>query len=148
MTTLSSPPIQLMSNAVLQFFRDAGLRVGDHELPTDRTTPYSILYVVEDAPVPDQPELVATPTDLWLGVQLTSIGSRRDQAQLQADRVRRRLLDTDSVTGAFVHDLPAIAGWVWNARIGAAPSGVVPEGTAPNKLYNVPDRYTLHVTPA
>ncbi len=146
MPTLVPVPVQLHVNAVLEFY--AALRVGDHERPKDRTLPYGILHAVDDAPPPDQPPLTITPTDLWIGIQITSVGSSRKQAQWHADNVRDRLLSSDSVTGAFLHNLPAIAGWRWNARIGSTPSGVAPEGSALNVLYNAPNRYTLHVTPA
>lgn len=140
-------PVQLCTNAIIDALRAQGLRIGDHELPTDRTLPYSILYLVDDAPVPTGPPLTDPQADTWIGVQVTSVGSGRKQAQWQADKVRGFFLDRAD-SGAFTHGLPAIPGYRWVDRLGTTPSGVAPEGTAPNTLYNVPDRYTLHVTPA
>lgn len=139
--------MQLITNALIQALTDAGLRVGDHDLPTDRTFPYSIVYVVPDAPAPDGPPLTGPEEDVAVGVQITSVGSGRKQAQWQADKVRD-LLTGRASSGALAFGLPAIAGWRWSDRLGAAPSGVAPEGTAPNRTYSVPDRFTLHVTPA
>lgn len=140
-------PVQLITNALLDALLAEGLRVGDHDIPKDRTYPYSILYQVDDAPPPSGPPLTGPEEDVSIGFQVTSVGSGRKQAQWQADRVRRFITGRNGA-GAFLSNLPAVSGWRVTSRMGAAPSGVAPEGSSPNILFNVPDRYTLHVTPA
>lgn len=147
MTTPRVAPTQLLTNSLLDALRNAGFRVGDSELPADRTFPYHILYSVGDAPPPDGPPLTGPEEDLALGFQITTVGSGRKQAQWGADKIRGFMTGRSS-TGAFVHDLPSVAGWKVTGRLGSTPGGVAPEGSAPNTLYNVPDRYTLHVTPS
>lgn len=140
-------PVQLVTNSFLTMLTSGGLRVGDHELPTDRTFPYSILYQIDDAPPPSGPPLTGPEEDMAIGYQLMSVGTGRKQAQWQADKLRDRILG-HSLGGAFDIPFPAIAGWTVSSRLGTTPSGVAPEGSAPNVLFNVPDRYILIVTPA
>lgn len=145
MTMPRLAPVQLFTNALLDMLA-AEMRVGDHEVPKDRTFPYSILYQLDDAPPPDGPVLTGPEEDLAIGFQITSVGSGRKQAQWQADRVRRVMVGRNS-EGGLLFPLPIVAGWTVAGRLGAAPGGVAVEGSAPTLLFQVPDRYTLHVTP-
>lgn len=147
MTTPRVAPVQLVTNALLEGLTAAGFRVGDSILPTDRTFPYHILYQIDDAPPPDGPPLTGPEEDLWIGFQITTVGSGRKQAQWGADKIRGFMTGRDA-SGALVHALPVIAGWKVSSRLGSTPGGVDPEGTAPNLLFNAPNRYILHVTPA
>lgn len=142
-----SAQVEKVTSALVTGLRTTGMRIGDHEPPADMALPYSIVYIVDDAPPPSGPPLTDPEGDLWIGVQVTSVGSGRKQAQWQADKIRTYLIGRNA-SGAHTSALPAIAGFVVASRMGATPSGVVPEGSAPNTLYNVPDRYVLHVTPA
>lgn len=141
-------PIQLFTNAVQDFLVANGFRVGDHEIPADRTLPYVILYQISDAPLPTGPELTGPEEDASIGFQITSVGSGRKQAQWQADKIRRLLVGR-ATDGSLMSTLPAVSAWKVTGRVGLAPSGVVVEGTNPeNVLYSVPDRFIVNVTPA
>lgn len=140
-------PVQLLTTALLDALVADGMRVGDHDTPKDHTFPYSILYQIDDAPLPTGPELTGPEEDLAIGFQLSSVGSGRKQAQWQADRVRRFITGRDP-QGRHIFELPAVNGWKVTGRLGSTPSGVAVEGSAPNTVFTVPDRFILHVTPA
>ena len=140
-------PVQMITNALLDMLQAEGFRVGDHEPPKDRTFPYHILYQIEDAPAPEGPPLTGPEEDMAIGFQVTTVGSGRKQAQWGADRVRAAITGR-AADGSFLVELPVVAGWSVSSRLGSTPSGVAPEGSAPNVLFNAPNRYTLHVTPA
>lgn len=146
--TLPLPPQQLVLTSLIADLRarfGAGA-VGDHEAPANPSFPYLVVYSVDGggsfAPGWRAERHISLP------VQVSCVGRRRDQAQLMGDKVRDFMLERNP-DGSFVQVLSSPTGWVVSGRLpGDAASGVLVEGSSPNKIYTVPLRFTLQVTPA
>ena len=145
--TLTIPPQQLVVSAFIADLRAryGAPKVGDHEAPS-AAFPHLIVYALDGGSmfVPGWfPE-----RHVGVPLQVTCVGSRRDQAQAVADSVTEFVLGRNS-NGVYVQALSTPPGWVMCDRLaGDAASGVMVEGSAPLKVYTVPLRFTLLVTPA
>lgn len=119
--------------------------VGDGQ-PPDGDPPYYIVYVLPGLGYTGPP-LSAPDEDARMVVQVTSVGSRRDQAMRLASLARDAMLGRDG-SGSFQ---TSIAGGTF-VVVGRWPDGgsaeVDYEGNPPNRLFTARDRYGLHVSPS
>ncbi len=144
-----TPDIRLFTDWFLGLLSATGKPVGDIEVPVlpDPNSAYCIVY-----PVPgggfSGPPLVAPDTDAELIFQVTSAGKTREQAQWMAARTRMVVTDR-LVSGVFQVTGPAPPdGWqVIDRQPVGGPGGVDAEGKLPHRVYSVPDRYRIYVTP-
>lgn len=98
MTTVATS--RPLTTALLLALRAAHPRVGDAAAPADTTLPYAVLYPFGsgrlNGPVGDQH------ADADSTVQLTCVGSTREQTEALMDRLRPVLLGPLTVTGRRV----------------------------------------------
>lgn len=126
----------------------AGFGVGDHKAPAGanpRDAPYLVVWEIPGGST-EGPALWDPEADHAIPYQVDAVGFTRAQAQALAARARDRvcgraggayLVAVDSPPGMLVHD-----------RISEGSSGgVIVQGTAPDEVYTVPQRYVLTVTP-
>jgi hypothetical protein len=130
-----------------------GKPVGDHDVPTlpepppgQAESPYCIVYSIDGGGF-SGPALFAPNADAELMFQVTSAGRTRGQAQWMSDMVRRTVLARSS-TGFWVSQANP-TGWVVADRRPDGPTpGVDVEGSAPHRVFSVPERFVVCVTPA
>lgn len=124
-----------LTKAVLAALRLAHPRVGDAVAPKDKTLPYAVLYPSGpgqlDGPVSDQ-HADGSPV-----LQVTCVGSTREQAQLLADRLRPVLLAVPTVPGVHVMQVSL-----------ESSQPVRRDDTAPPSLFYAVDAARFHTTPA
>jgi hypothetical protein len=120
--------------------------VGDHEAPpgADLDIGYAVVYTIDGGQF-EGASLWAPESEAEVVFQVTSVGRKRNQAQWIADRARLTVLSR-LAAGGFQVAFPDPAGMTVTGREpeGSTP-GVIPEGVAPNRVYNIPERYRLHV---
>jgi len=156
--------IQLLTNAVLDLYRvyinlsavlgpagvhdnsGGGAKVYDHEVPASVSYPYSCLYQVPGGSY-SGPPLTGPEADLTAIFQVDAVGTRRDQAQWLADKIKEVTLGRGP-SGQLLCSLNAPTGWRECARLAAdTPPGVIRDSTAPTPLYSVPQRFAVVITP-
>jgi|GEM_PF-3066185 len=119
--------------------------VGDHKAPADAAHPY---WVVWSIPGGSQsgPPLGAIQADASYVYQVDSVGLTRDQAEKLATRARRRVADRLE-TGAYATAAEHPAGMVVSDRIAEGSAGApIPEGSYPNEVYTVSERFVISVS--
>lgn len=97
MTVATSRPL---TTALLAALRAAHSRVGDAAAPSDLTLPYAVLYPFGVGPLSGP--VSDSHADADSTVQLTCIGSTREQAEWLADKLRPTALGPLTVTGRKV----------------------------------------------
>lgn len=113
----------------------------------DLAAGYGIVYTVAGGGFTGPP-FWAPESQGILVFQVTTVGKRRDHAQWLQDRVRLSFLSRKTEGGFQVPFAPP-AGWVVTHREpDGTPPGVIPEGPPTQRIYNVPERYRLHIEPA
>jgi hypothetical protein len=122
-----------------------GSKCGDHKSPAIAVHPYPVLYSIPGGTV-SGPPLADAQADADLVYQLDSVGRTRDQAEELAGRMlnwvvgRARdgkfLVVTANPDGHIIHDRIA------EGSIGAP----LAEGTQPNEVYTVSQRFVISVT--
>lgn len=123
-----------------------GPKVHDHEVPPSTTLPYVCLYQLPGGSY-SGPPLWDPEIDLTAIFQLDAVGTRRDQAQWLADKVKGVMLGR--INGQLQHILGAPVGWRECARLAAdTPPGVIRSTEAKNPLYSVPQRFAVAITPS
>lgn len=145
-------PRQLFTDGVIDLLqRGTGRPVGDHKAPDregrddDDFYPYCVVY-----------NLPGGSSDGGLGFgyedstviyQVTSVGLTRGQADWMADRVRLTWLARLGV--AFQVPFLSPDGWAVSGRMPnyGFSGGIDSQGEPPNRVYNAPERFELHVTP-
>lgn len=91
--------------------------------------------------------------DVWLVIQWDAVGNRDDQALLAADRMRRVMVERNP-DGSFMFPLtphlPANTRECDRIPDGGpgAPIPTPPASPGSTRLYTVPQRYAVHLTPA
>jgi len=130
---------------------EGGFAVGDHAAPPGadpREDPYLVVWEIPGGSV-EGPALTAPEADHSIVYQVDAVGFTRKQAQRLAARAGRAVAGRDAVTGAYLVAASSPAGLSVHDRISeGAFGGVTVEGTAPDEVYTVPNRYVLTVTPA
>lgn len=134
-----SPPEQLVTNGLIDALRTAlgATKVGDHAVPDSHSGSYVIVYHLDGG---RRAGSLQEPTeDAALAYQASCVGGSRMQAQWLADKVRN-LVPELTIT---------LVDWVVCDKIAdVTPSGVQVEGkTKQDRLFTVPQRFTLYVTP-
>lgn len=157
--------IQLLTNAMLDLYRvyinlstvlgpagihdnsGSGAKVYDHEVPdVVAGYPYSCLYSIDGGSY-SGPPLTAPEADLTALFQVDAVGTRRDQAQWLADKIKEVTLGRGP-GGQLLYPLSVPTGWRECARLAAGtPPGVIRDPTAKNPLYSVPQRFAAAITP-
>lgn len=132
MSVATSGPV---AKAVLTALRVAWPRVGDGEAPADLTLPYAVMYDAGgaglDGPVAD-PHADGAPL-----LQVTCVGSTREQARWLADKLRPTLLTRPTVTGQVV----------WQVSLESSRPVQRDDSTAP-PLFYAADQARYLTTPA
>lgn len=155
----ASPPLDEMTTALLDLFRQSKRTVYDGAFGGDPAAPgypYAVLYSVPGGsadPMPDLDADYSTVTAVW---QVTAVSGLRNQAQ-QTARVFRDLLlarapdRPDQLygnTARWRYDLPAPRGWqVVDRRPDLALAGVIRTGDTPTAIFSAPFKFALTITP-
>lgn len=109
--------------------------------------PWMVVHVIEGGGYDGAP-LTDPTSDAAFVYQVDAVGRSEDQAEWMADVVRRTVL-ARTTSGAFQVPFPAVeAVKVIDRRPDTNPGGLTSEGTAPNEVFTVSDRFSIHVTPA
>lgn len=144
---------RLVTAAMLDILvRSTKQPAGDHKAPVVSRAdtagwPYTIVYSLPGG-TQERPNLRAPNADGLLVYQVTSVGLNREQAEWMADRVRLTLLGRDA-RGRFQVELQDIDGTRILDRMGQEGlPGIIAEGTPPNEVFSVAERYVLATTPA
>lgn len=143
----------LVTTALIQLLEAApgSFAVGDHISPpgaNPRVAPYGVVKTIAGGSF-DGPPLWDPEADVTLVYQVDAVGFTRPQAQALAARFRTQITGRKSTGGAYLVAITQPAGMRIHDRISEGTSGgVIVEGTAPDEIYSVPDRYLLTVTPA
>lgn len=150
MTTPYSPPLDLVTTAVLELLRGTGRTVYDGAYagdPLRPTYPYAVLYRIAGGSADPFPDLDANLREVTAAYQVTTVSNVRNQAEatgrLMRDRVLARAAD------GYLHPLAMPPGW---ACIGRRPDSAAPgidrTGDHPNAIFSQPARFYLTITPA
>lgn len=155
MTGPLTPPLDLITTAVLELLRTGGRTVYDAAYtgdPHNPPYPYDVLYQLPGGSADPFPSLDDRHTDATLVFQVTAVSDLRNQAQWAA-RAARDLMVGKTSAGfdqphKFAHPLVLPDGWVCiDRRPDPAMPGVERTGLEPNSIYTVPARYYLTVAP-
>ncbi len=143
MTGPLTPPLDLITTAVLELLRTGGRTVygaaytGD---PHNPPYPYDVLYQLPGGSADPFPSLDDRHNEATLVFQVTAVSNLRNQAQWAARAAR------DLMVGGS--PLPMPDGWVCiHRRPDPAMPGVDRAGLEPNTIYTVPARYLITVAP-
>jgi hypothetical protein len=146
-----TPPLDLITTAVLGLLRTGGRTVWDAVYGGSATTPgfpYDILYPLLGGDSNPMPTLDDRNDTVTVPYQVTSVSNLRNQAQRQA-RVARDLLIGRAPSGGYATPLLMPDGWTCVHR---APDPVMPgvdrAGDNPNAIFTAPARYLLTIAPA
>lgn len=122
--------------------------VGDHRAPDGadpKAKPYVVVWEVPGGSV-EGPWLADPDADHSIVYQVDAVGFTRAQAQRLAARMRD--LICGRADGAYLAAVDMPPGMVVHDRISEGSfGGVTVEGTAPDEVYTVPNRYVLTATP-
>lgn len=144
-------PDAAVSSSVLALLRAGGRNVGDGEYQGSNPAtavdyPFAVFYPILGGAYTGPP-LTGPALDVVLGYQVTCTGTSRRSAQALADELQVRAHGR-TAAGAFVYPL-VVAGWtVLDRHPADTPSGVDAVGDPPSRLFSVPVRFTVTVTPA
>lgn len=150
-TPVASPPLDLITTALLDLFRLSGRTIYDAVYggdPTSPTYPYGILYALPGGsadPMPDLDKRGDEVTAVW---QLSSVSKLRNQAQ-QTQRVAHDLVLARGPDGAWLYPIAIPAGWTCTDRTpDPMPAGVDRTGDTPNAIFTAPFKFALTITPS
>lgn len=151
MVQLTVPDRALVTKWVLDLLAaaDGDFLVGDHGAPkvADVTYPYWTVYGIPGGGY-SGPVLGAAQADASFVYQVDSVGLNRDQAERAASRARHLVVGR-AAGGAYATAAEDPEGMVVSDRISdGAPGAPVPEGTFPNEVWTVSERFVISVTPA
>lgn len=151
MTAPLTPPVDLITTAVLTLLKASGRTVYDGAFggsPVSPSYPYAILYSLTGGDSDPMPDLDDRRDTVTLPYQVTSVSNLRNQCQ-QAGRVLRDRLVGKTPGGGYAHQLVMPAGWVCIARRSdSVTPGIDRTGDTPNAVFTEPARYLLTITPA
>lgn len=124
-----------------------GMPVGLTEAPTlVPKKPWGVVHPIDGGGFSGSP-LYDPDSDAAFVYQVDSVGRSVDQAQWMDDLVRSTVLARS--LGAFQVVFPAIdAAKVIDRRPDTSAGGIIPEGEKPNRIFTIPGRYSIHVTPS
>lgn len=157
----ASPPLGEVTTALLTLLRGAGHMIfdgayagdgdGDGDDDADPIRPpywYAILYRIPGGNADTMPDLDDRHQTVTVPYQCTAVGATRNQAEA-ADRILRDRILERGPTGAWVHDLALPAGWVCcDRQPDPVMAGVDAVGEAPSRVFSLPARFYLTITPA
>jgi hypothetical protein len=145
-----TPPLDLVTTAVLALLRTGGRTVYDGAFrgdPMAPSYPYDVLYAVPGGSSDPFPDLEDDSDEVVVPYQVTSVSDLRNQAQWQARQARDLLVGRGG--GAYATPFAMPAGWACVRRWSdAGLPGVIRTGDHPNAIFSVPARYLLAVVPA
>ncbi len=143
MTGPLTPPLDLITTAVLELLRTGGRPVFDGAYtgdPHNPPYPYTILYQVAGGSADPFPSLDDRHNEATVVYQVTAVSDLRNQAQWAARAARDLMVGTEPLL------MPD--GWVCiHRRPDPAMPGVERTGLEPNTIYTVPARYLITVAP-
>ena len=155
-----SPPLDAVTTALLDFFRQSGRTIHDAVYkgdPSSPAFPYGILYSLPGGTADPFPDLDADYTAVTAVWQVTAVSKLRNQAERTA-RVFRDLLlartrdHPDQSYGnasGWRYELPMPSGWQCVDRApDPMPAGVVRTGDTPNAIFTAPFKFALTLAPA
>lgn len=138
-----------VTTAVIEMLREAmassGVAVYDHEAPADRDFPYVVVYRIPGGTATG-PFLYDPDADLTIPYQIDAVGARRDSAEWAAGKVGRVMVGHANGVPEYALPLPDTARECGRMRTDLG--GVEPEGLPPNRVFTVPNRYEVTVTPS
>lgn len=124
--------------------------VGDHMAPLGadpRVAPYFVVWEIIGGSF-EGPPLTDPEADQSIVYQVDAVGFLRPQANTLAAHARH-MITGRSTNGGYAVAMTSPPGLLIYDRISEGSSGgVIVEGTAPDEIYSVPNRYILTVTPA
>lgn len=135
-----------VTDAVIAFLERLGFPVGDHRAPDTVVAgkPYLVVHFISTQRT--DAGLAGLSTDAMHCYQVSSVGTIRGQAESLADKVRNLMLDRQA-SGTFTAAFPAMTGIKCHDRITEGSTGSITEGSAPNEVYTLPERFHLAITP-
>lgn len=127
--------------------RGTNAPVGDHEIPELQSRkPWAIVYAIDGGGY-SGPPLTSPEADAQFVYQVTSSGLSREQVDWMADTVRRTVL-ARTPSGAFQVAFPFIEVYTVKNRHPDSPPGQLEiEGPPEHRVYSIPERFVLSVTP-
>lgn len=148
-TPVHSPPLDLLTTAVLEALKATELPVWDHSFggdPARPAYPYGILYRLPGGSSDPFPDLAANPRALVVPYQLTAVSKYRNQCEAAGRVFRDRILTR--TPGGWLYDIAAPDGWsVTGRRPDPTLPGVDKGGQPPSVTYSQPFRFYLTVAP-
>lgn len=128
-----------------------GYGVGDHGAPEDVAFPagypYWTVYSIPGGGY-SGPPMGAHEADASYVYQVDSVGLTRDQAESMGSRAHNRVSGR-GIGGAYAAAAEHPSGMVVSDRISeGSPGAPVPEGSYPNEVWTVSERFVISVTPA
>lgn len=156
-----SPPLDEVTTALLTLLRGAGRPVfrsayagdgtGDGTNDADPVTPpywYAILYRILGGDADPLPDLDDRQQTVTVAYQVSAVSDRPDQVEKAGRILRDRLLGRGP-SGAWAYSLTLPDGWLCtDRRADSVTPGIDPAGEAPNRVFSLPARYLLTVSPA
>ena len=149
--TALTPPLDLVTTAVLELLRGADRPVYDGAFDGDPLAPdywYSILYAVPGGDADAMPDLDDENDTVTVPFQVSTVSDLRNEAQAGARVLHDRLLARSRVRDDWAFPLVMPDGW---QCIGRRPDpslpGVERTGAPPNAIFTVPARYLLTISP-
>jgi hypothetical protein len=123
-----------------------GKDIGDHESPENAKAPYAVVIFIDGTTYSGS---LSLPDEMAsMIVQVNSIGLTVKQARWMSDAVRRTMLARRSPSGAFQVSGPVVAGYkVIDRSPSGGPSVPIPEGPSDRRVYTIPERFIITVTP-
>ena len=145
-----SPPLDLVTTAVLEHLRGAGRTVYDGAYggdPVKPAYPYAILYRLAGGNSDTTPDLDDTRQTITVAYQVTAVSNLRNQCEHTARVLHDRLVGRTA--GSYAHPLVMPAGWqCTDRRSDPTVPGIDRVGDPPTALYQSPARYLLTITPS
>lgn len=123
----------------------AGVAVYDHGAPANRDFPYVVVYRIPGGTATG-PILYDPDADITIPYQIDAVSNRRDSAEWAAGQVGQIMVGY--VNGVLEYALPLPDTARECGRMRTDLGGVEPEGLPPNRVYTVPNRYEVTVTPS
>lgn len=144
-----SPPLDLITTAVLDLLNASGRKVWDGQYggnPTSPTYPYGLLYRIPGGsadPMPDLDDQGDEVTAVW---QVTAVSNLRNQCELTGRVFHDRLLARNA--NGYLYPLTMPTGWQCIRRApDPATPGIDRTGSEPNSIFSLPQRFYLTITP-
>jgi hypothetical protein len=158
-----SPPLDVITTAVLQLMRATGRAVFDGAFsrvpdleqtnpvyaadPVNTQYPYGLLYQLPGGSSDPFPDLDLDLRATTIAFQVTAVSNVRNQCQAVARQFRDQVIAR--VDHGWVHDIAMPDGWRIAQRLPdpAAP-GIDRAGDPPRVIHSCPVRFALTITPA